>query len=363
MKEIKDWALIMQSGALPVGFPLLVAILFFSSVELQPVLAQGLIQEENGTLVDFVESFSARIIPEDSEMYVPPNNTDLNRMRQLTNLVMISASTNDAANLSESSFEASRLGYDLIKLTDEKTGIAYYVLRETAGKNWGWGLYIFRAGGGSRDIVIESPHPVDDIHTDRIGVMAFSESEAKAFLMAGTHRQANRDGSSDAAHSSRSIFEVVHETITKNSTTIIQVHGFTKTKEPGYPQIVLSSGNEVATSPISELSSILKAKGFTIGISSDEALEELEAATNVQGKYANSIGATFIHIELESSIRENPSKYRKVVSAINEFASKYVKKLDAGGFPDQLKPELWYYMAAALVTAGALIVLLKSYYR
>lgn len=363
MKAIKDCALIMQSRALPAGFPLLVAILFFSSVELQPVLAQGSIQEENGTLVDFVTSFSARIIPDDSEMYVPPSDTDLNRMRQLASLIMISAGTNDAANLSESSLEASRLGYDLTKLTNEKTGIAYYILRETTGKNRGWGLYIFRAGGGSRDLVIEAPHPVDDLRTDRIGIMAFSESKARAFLVAGTHRKANRDGSSDAAHSPHSIFEAVHEAVTKSSTTVIQVHGFTLAKEPGYPQVVLSSGDEVAASPVSELSSILKAKGLTTEISGGGALKELEAATNAQGKYANSIGATFIHIELESSVREDPSKYRKVVSAISEFASRYIKKFDAEEFSDQLKPGLWYYMAAALVIAVVLIMLLKPHAR
>lgn len=360
MKAIKGWALIIQSRALPAG--LLVAILFFTSVELQPVLAQGLIQEENGTLVDFVASFSARIIPDDSEMYVPPNDTDLNRMQQLVFLVMTSASTNDAVNLSESLLEASRLGYDLIKLTNEKTGIAYYVLRETAGKNRGWGLYIFRAGVGSRDLVIEAPHPVDDLYTDRIGIMAFSKSKAKVFLMAGARREANRDGSSDAAHSSHSIFEVVHETVTKNSTTIIQVHGFTLIKNPGYPQIVLSSGDGLATSPVSELSSILKAKGLTTEISGGGALKKLEAATNVQGKYTNSIGATFIHIELESSVREDSSKYRKVVSAISEFASRDVKKLEVERLSEQLIRGLWYYIAAALIIAGALIILLKPHY-
>ncbi len=362
MKAIKDRLLAIQSRALPAGILLLAAILFFSFVGPQPVLAQGLIHEENGTLVDFVTSFSSRTIPEDSEMYVPPNDTDLNRMLQLVSLVITSAGTNDAAKLSEFSFEASRQGFDLIKLTNEKTGIAYYVLRETAGQNRGWGLYIFRAGSGSRDLVIEAPHPVDDLHTDRIGIMAFSESKAKAFLMAGTHRQANRDGSSDAAHSPRSIFEVVHETVTKNSTTIIQVHGFTLTKEPGYPQIVLSSGDGVATSPVSELSSILKAKSFTTRIANGRTLKELEAATNVQGKYANSINATFIHMELESSIRENPPEYKKVVAAISEFASRYVKETEIERFPNLLRWELWYYVIAFLVITGALIMLLKPYY-
>ncbi len=362
MKAIEDWALIMQSRALPARFLLLIAILFFYPIEIQPVLAQGLIHEENGTLVDFVASSSARIIPDNSGMYIPPGDTDLNRMWQLTFLVMTSAGTNDAANLSRSSIEASRLGYDLIKFTNEKTGTVYYVLRETAGKNRGWGLYIFRAGG-SRDLVIEVPHPVDDLHTDRIGIMAFTKSKARVFLMAGAHRKANRDGSSDAAHSPKSIFEAVHETVTKNTTTVIQVHGFTLTKEPGYPQIVLSSGNGSATSPVSELSSILKAKGLTTEISSGRTLKELEAATNVQGKYANSIGATFIHMELESSVRKNSYNYRKVVSAIGEFASRYVQKPQIEGLSWQLKWGLWYwyYIAAALIIAGALIILLKPH--
>ncbi len=331
---------------------LIMVILFFSFIDVQP--AHGLIQEENGTLADFVASFNTRIIPEDSETYIPPGDVDLNQMRQLVTLVMISISNNDTANLSRSASEASSLGYEIIKLTDGKT--EYYVLQEVAGQNRGWGLYIFRTGSGNRDLVIEVPHPADDLYTNRIGIIAFTRSKAKAFLMSGAHRRTNRDMSSDVAHSTTSIFQAVHETVTGSSTTVIQIHGFTLIKEPGYPQIVLSLGDGVATSPVRKLSSILKAKGFTTGIANEGNLKELEAATNTQGKYANNIGAVFIHMELESSIREHPVEYKKVVSAIREFASRYVKE-EAGSSSNKLMQNLWY-MASVLITAGVFIMIL-----
>ena len=88
MKTINERALIIQLWTLHAGILLILAILFFSSIDAQPVLAQGLIQEENGTLADLVTSFNTKIIPEDSEMYIPPNETNLNQMRQLVSLVM-----------------------------------------------------------------------------------------------------------------------------------------------------------------------------------------------------------------------------------------------------------------------------------
>ncbi len=338
------------------GILLILAILFFSPIDAQPVRAQGLIQEENGTLADLVASFNARIIPEDSEMYIPPDDINLSLMRQLVYRVMISINDNDTAELSSSVSDASRLEYDITKLTDGKTGSEYYALQETSGQNRGWGLYIFRAGNGSRDLVIEVPHPADDLHTDRIGIIAFARSKAKAFLMSGTHRRANRDMSSDVAHSTTSIFQAVHETVTGSSSAIIQIHGFKLVNEPGYPQIVLSPGDEVATSSVRKLSSILKARGFTTGIANEGNLRELEAATNTQGKYANNIGAVFIHLELESSIREHSGEYKKVVSAIREFASRYAKEEEVERPSDKVKP--WYFMTAALVTVGVFIMIL-----
>ncbi len=338
-------------------FLLIVITLFFSFSGSQPVLAQGSILEEKGTPADSVKSFADRIIPEDSEMYVPPNDTELNQMQHLVSQVLILASADNAVNLSETSFEASRLGYELVKLTNKKTGTIYYVLREGADQNKGWGLYIFRSGNNSSDMVIETPHPLYDLNTDRIGILAFEKSRARAFLLAGTHRNANRDGSADAAHSPRSMFQAVHESVAASSTTVIQIHGFTLVKEPGYPQIVLSSIG-ADTSSVSELSSILESKNFTTGIANGEKLKELEATNNIQGKYASASGATFIHMELESSIRNNPSRYGKVVAAISEFGSKDVKEPEVNRFSNLLKQELWYYLIPALVMIGAFAMLL-----
>jgi hypothetical protein len=260
-------------------------------------------------------------------------------------------------NLSESSLEASRLGYELVKLTNKKTGTIYYVLREGPDQNKGWGLYIFRAGNTSSNMIIETPHPMYDLNTDRIGILAFEKSKARAFLLAGAHRNANRDGSSDAAHSPRSMFQAVHESVATSSTTVIQIHGFTLVKNPGYPQIVLSSFG-VDTPSVSELSSILEVKNFTTGIANGGNLKELEGTNNIQGKHASTAGVTFIHMELENSIRNYPSKYGKVIAAISEFSSRDGKNPEVNGFSNLLKNELWYYLIPALVMLGAFALLL-----
>ncbi len=336
---------------------LLVITLFFSFSGSHPVLAQGSILVEKGTPADSVKSFADRIIPEDSEMYVPPNDTELDRMQHLISQVLISASTENAVSLSETSFEASRLGYELVKITNKKTGTIYYVLREGADQNKGWGLYIFRAGNNSSDMVIETPHPLYDLDTERIGILAFEKSGARAFLLAGAHRNANLDGSADVAHSPRSMFQTVHESVAATSTTVIQIHGFTLVKNPGYPQIVLSSIG-ADTSSVSQLSSILEARNFTTGIANGGNLKELEGINNIQGKYASTTGATFIHMELESSIRNYPSRYGKVVAAISEFGSRDEKKPEVNRFSIILGQDIWYYLIPALVMTGAFAMLL-----
>ena len=49
-------------------------------------------------------------------------------------------------------------------------------------------------------LLVEVTHPVHDVNTPQVGVQAFREGRAAALLVAGTHRYANRDGSSDVAH-------------------------------------------------------------------------------------------------------------------------------------------------------------------
>ncbi len=358
-----------------VSLLLLMALFICSAL---PAMAQGQIQEQKGTLLDVFKSFRGRIIPGYSELYVPPTDADIKQMQELVSEVMISASSNDTANLSESAIIASKIGFEVTRLTNGKTGDIYYILREVEGQNKGWGIYIFRAGNESSDLVIEAPHPIFDLHTERIGILAFENSRAKAFLLAGAHRYSNADGSADVSHADQSMFEAVHEAVTTPSTTVINIHGFASTKEQGYPQIILSSGNGTATLPIKQLSSILETKNFTVGIADGGNLRELEAASDMQGKQTNSIGATFIHIELESSIRNYPSEYRKVVAAISEFDSKYSgnpgakrysilnatsnnrisQKEPVARFLNQMKRELWYYITATFAMIGAFMILL-----
>jgi len=376
LKTIEYRPSVLMSRVLSTGALLIVAILYYSSLITQLSLAQGLIIEEEGTLMDVYTSFADGIIPGDSGMYVPPTDSDIKQMRQLLAMVVNSIRTNDTVSLTESSLEASRLGCELARLTNKKKGTVYYILREAAGRNRGWGLYIFRAGNGSSDLVIEAPHPVYDLHTDNIAILAFEKSKARAFLLAGSHRNANPDGSADVSHSPKSIFQLVHEVVTDRSTIVINIHGFSLTNQPGYPQIVLSSGDGKETLPVIEISSILETENFTIGVVNGENLKELEAANDIQGKYTNSIGAGFIHMELESSLRKSPSQYKKVIAAITEFDSRYLKKTGSEKFPivisnlpdtdskhsgksflNQLEQEFNYYLAATLVMVGGFIML------
>jgi hypothetical protein len=192
-----------------------------------------------------------------------------------------------------------------------------YLLREQKPIQKGWGLYAFRVDSTS-NIIIEAPHPLYDKRTPAVALDIYRALDARALLIAGAQRNANRDKSADVAHAPQSIFQSIHLALSDEIQTseedviILQIHGFHSSKHEGYPEVVFGLGENplpkeaaIAQKIKDALSEQGISAGLCVGIGS--ILENLCAKTNVQSAVTKE--GAFIHIELDEKIRKNDEAF------------------------------------------------------
>ncbi len=211
-------------------------------------------------------------------------------------------------------------GYTLIRWYNNPTSETLFVLKENTPVQRGWGTYIFNPQVNF-DCAVEAPHPIWDTKSWRLAVQGYLRLRARWFLMAGTHRYANTDSSSDVAHSTNTIFHKVHTVIAPEIS--VQIHGFDKSSSiyTGYPDVVISAGTIYPDNVLFSVKTAYEAQGFTAGVyslSTQSSLWRLGATTNKQGQWSNTNGKIFIHIEHDTPIRTDTAKTLKAVHALEE---------------------------------------------
>lgn len=220
----------------------------------------------------------------------------------------------------------SELGHTTNLLTRNNYTLNYYVdrgddyalsylLREQRPIQKGWGLYAFRANSAS-NIIIEAPHPLYDRRTPSVALDIYRALGARALLIAGAHRNANSDGSADAAHAQNTIFESIHETLSKEvlaasgQVIILQIHGFHSAKHEGYPQAVFGFGNKIDSVELTlgqELEDTFTEQGLNVGACDGDTWKDLCGTKNIQATMPS--GGLFVHIELDEEIRKNDKAF------------------------------------------------------
>jgi len=232
-------------------------------------------------------------------------------------------------NLKSALSAASANEYELLWYTDQNDDNAVdYVLREADPSKNGWGLYVFRADTNS-SVIIEAPHPIYDEGTPTLAADLFRALDARALLVAGAHRDANRDGSADVSGKPQSIFQAVHETelqqaiASTGSGIILQIHGFRASKHPAYPHVIISLEQGNNLNPIdlvkgkqlaSDIEKALNNAGIKTGLCGGGEWLDLCGATNVQATLMTQ--GIFIHIELDESIRGNDKKFIEALISV-----------------------------------------------
>jgi hypothetical protein len=206
--------------------------------------------------------------------------------------------------------------YTLTYYTDRGDDNAVsYLLREKKPIQMGWGLYAFRRNSTS-NIIVEAPHPLFDRRTPSVALDVYRALDARAFFVAGAHRNANTDGSADMSHAPKSIFQSVHEALvqeiqtTTGNIVILQIHGFHTSKHNGYPQVVFGFGENMQGAELlvaRKLRSAFSKQGIEIGLCIGDAWQDLCGRTNVQASAM--YGGMFIHVELDEKLRGNDDAF------------------------------------------------------
>jgi len=258
-----------------------------------------------GNLRNQIGSLEESMPRTNSERYVIPTDQEQADFAKLI-LMLGNNDLPGAADL------ATTNNYTLRYYVDRGDGEAMdYLLRENKPIEKGWGLYVFRMDSKS-NVVIEAPHPRYDMRTPSVALDIYRALSARALLVAGAHRNANADKSSDVAHAKQSIFQSVHLALTQEiqaesgNVVVLQIHGFHTSKHEGYPPVVLGFGAETQpeeTALAQKIKDALAEQGITAGICMGSELQDLCAKTNIQGSAA--YDGIFIHMELDESLRRH----------------------------------------------------------
>ncbi len=260
--------------------------------------------------------------------YVEPTYADLSTMRRIFSLIDSGISNNATDSILAASSLASQIEYQLLPIGDSVTGHKFYVLAEDSNVNRGWGSYFFVAGqnpSSSPRVIVEAPHPVTDFNSQNIAYDMFVNSypHVIAFFVSGVERTFGPNGQTDMAHRTLSIFEAANEAFAKFGSLVIQIHSFGAALHPGYPLVVLSSGDGGTNGALQSISSSLGSSGISVGIFDGFNYESLGGTDNAQGRYVRTVGGGFVHTEISSNVVYNST-------LISGLQSSVIQSIDNG---------------------------------
>lgn len=246
-----------------------------------------------------------------SNSFVIPSTAQMNIFASVFSQMNAGTFSNVASLLSP-------YGYTITKFYNTPTKDTLYLLKETLPLKYGWGTFVYNPKA-TNDLAIEIPHPLWDKYTWSMGIKVFLGAKAKWYILAGTHRYANSDTSSDMAHVTESMFYTAH--ITNANAVAIQCHGFdgSSSTYAGYPDAVISCGTLYPSTIYYTLKDQYTAQGFNVGVfsySTYSALNKLGALTNTEGQWSNKNSKKFVHIEHDQPLRYDTTNMRKCVNAI-----------------------------------------------
>lgn len=292
-------------------------------------------------LMAHVQSIRAQMPSAGSNGFALPSVLELKQWRALVKLLL-----REEYDRAVDSLAQNFPSYRLLRLRD----LGYhdrisYMLQEAPAPVKGWGTYWF-SPDYARELSLAVPHPIYDAETETEAVAIFRETDARALLLAGTHRCAHEafspcDGSttvcngpnyriSDVAHATASVFQNTHEELVTRApnTFSLNLHGHSS---GSCPDFFLSNGALPARQVLFDLKSSLLAQGEVSVAAYGESSStcDLAGTTNVQGRFQNGssnpcsaaarvANGYFIHLEQSRRVRETPNLYAKLIFALKQ---------------------------------------------
>ncbi|WP_158843912.1 hypothetical protein [Saccharothrix deserti] len=251
-----------------------------------------------------LDEFAAAL--RDDVPYVPPDE----RQRR----AFVEAVTALGSGSSEASGATEALGLTVERGTDAHTGRPYVAVASAPDAKRGWGFYVIDASRPAR-VVVQVPHPANDLRTDEIGVELFRRVPGAVLAVAGTHRRV-AGGAGDAAHRTDSGFHALAEEHARRGLPQVQLHGFEDDSLPS-ADVVLSPGSGEAGALVERVAAGLEGE-LRVCRAWERDCGELEGRRNKQGEAAARHGTVFVHVEVNRTVREDPAAWREVVRVIGD---------------------------------------------
>ncbi len=208
-----------------------------------------------------------------------------------------------------------------------------YYLQDINGELWlmvedqgirGWGAMALNKNALTSTLY-EAPHCMSDYKSEEIAARAATAHKAAAVIFSGSDRDANAQASltqpsfkiSDMAHNTGTIFEAFHEGL--QAPLNLQIHGFSKQNYSGFANAVISDGDgtQQPNVTMTDIANRLATYGYSSGFYQyGNMYEPLGARNNVQGQFTRSLGLQFVHIELDTPLRNQDINRLNVAQAI-----------------------------------------------
>ena len=322
----------MRSSLIPAVFLIVFILLSVTGTGAPPAL----IISETGSLAEKVRLLTEGQFGSNTNRFRVPTPEERRDWDSLVRLVAQGRTARAASLL-------KRLGYPyrLVSFRETTNGREYLLLEESP-RMYGWGIFVFDPAT-KNPLVLEVPHPLSDSGTELQGAEALIETGARALVISGVHRQANRKLSpcthatensdyreSDPAHNVNTMFHQTHETLVQiyPETVAVQLHGMRE--RDVCPNVFLSTGTAAVTKNAERFLRCLKDRGVEATLYDGTVSCPLIASTNVQGRFSNgkrgdACGSyaeaspepgLFIHAEQEPGIREGPASWKPVIEAL-----------------------------------------------
>lgn len=216
------------------------------------------------------------------------------------------------------------VGYRVSELRDRATGRRVDEIADAdpvREAERGWGRVYLDLAAAAR-WTVQVPHPVADQNTEKVGTAVFEAEPGGVLVVAGAHRRAVPGGAADVAHNADTVFAAVVDRLAGERMPGIQVHGFDEGSLPGVDS-VFSPGAAAPGTAVLRTAEALTAAGFTICRPWFEDCGQLAGTTNVEGRYAASIGVPFMHVELSPSVRAEAGPRQRLVGVLGRTAARW----------------------------------------
>ncbi|GEM_PF-1891182 len=336
----------ITTGGLSVRITVTALLITMTALLSAPVTSYSQVSA-SGDLTARIDSIIALIPGETpANLYVGPNSSQQTLWRSIIQDML-------NADYSSAHSSASSIDYEVVAFTDntQSPSKTFYILeRKPTATSYYWGTFIFNPDARRPKLVIQCPHPVQNINTGYQGLRVFETADAWIYFVAGTSKCNSTsyspcDGTStscseteepyrdcDQAHIVTGTFQMTTEEILSVASDIIviQPHGYSRYEDD--PSIIMSNGTYFVPTedPLPALRDnlLLIDNTLTFKLPHLESWAYYVGRDNAQGRlmnqapdpctdYATSSSGQFIHLEQRyTGLRDNATNWMKLANAV-----------------------------------------------